>query len=87
MAKAVELKVYSKWFEKILNKEKGFELRLGDKDIKKGDTLILKEINEKRNFTGRELRKKVKICIRTKDLDYWSDDEINKFGFVIAGFD
>lgn len=83
----VELKVYSEWFEKIASGEKKFELRLGDKNINEGDVLILREIDENRAFTGRELKKNVNGVIRTKDLNYWSDEEINKEGFVIASFD
>jgi len=83
----VKLKTYSKSFQKILDGEKKFELRLGDKKIEKGDTLILVEIDENRNFTGREIRKEITYTARTKNIDYWSKEDIDKEGFVIASFD
>lgn len=85
--KEIKLKVYSKYFEKILSREKKFELRLGDKQIEKGDILILMEIGEDRNFTGRELRKEVNYVVNTKDLNYWKKEDVDKFGFTIALFD
>lgn len=52
-------KTWPDFFEKILNSEKYFELRLADFEIKEGDTLILKEYDPKtKEFTGRELKKK-----------------------------
>jgi len=85
--KEIKLKVYSKYFEKILSGEKKFELRLGDKGIEVGDVLILVEINEDRDFTGRELRKKVNYVVNTRDLDFWKQEDIDKFGYTIACFE
>jgi len=39
----IEKKVWPEYFEKILNKEKNFELRLADFECKKDDILVLKE--------------------------------------------
>ncbi len=82
-----EYKTYSNFFQKIYIGEKDFEIRLADKEIKVGDTLVLKEIDENRNYTGREMRKIVKYIAKTKDCDYWPKEEIEKCGFQVMGFD
>ncbi len=87
MGKEVKLKAYPELFEKVLSGEKGFDVRLGDKNIEKGDIVILREINKNREFTGREVRKKVKFVLKTKDWDYWKEEDISKYGFVVAGFE
>jgi D-ribose pyranose/furanose isomerase RbsD len=79
-------KVYTKFFEKILSGEKKFEMRLADEEYNIEDILILKEINENREFTGREIKKKITYLAKTKDCDYWPQEEIDKYGFVVLGF-
>ena len=76
-------KTYSNLFEKILSGEKKFDRRLDEFEVQKGDILVLKEINEKREFTGREIKKTITFVARTKELKYWDDKEINEKGFVI----
>ncbi len=76
-------KAYRNLFEKVLSGEKNFDIRLGDLKVHKGDILILKEIDENRNPTGREIKKKIGFILRTKELPYWKDEDINKFGFVV----
>ena len=45
------------------------------------------EKNEDTNeLTGREIRKEVKMVLETKNTKNWSQEEIDKHGFVIAGF-
>ncbi len=84
--KEIKLKAYPELFEKVLSGEKNFDIRLGDKDIEKEDIIILVEIDKNRNLTGREIRKKVKFVLRTKEMNYWNSEEIEKEGFVVAGF-
>lgn len=69
-------------FERILSGKKKFEVRLGNLEINEGDILILKE-SIKGVETGRELTKKVGFLLKTKNLDYWSEKDENKFGFVV----
>ena len=69
-------------FEKILSGEKKFEIRLADEEYKDGDILILKEVDKNHNLTGREIRKKITFVLKTKDLNYWNKEDINKYGFV-----
>ena len=74
-------------FEKVLSGKKKFDLRLDDMEIEEGDILVLKEIDSERNFTGREIEKQITFVVRTKDLDYWSEEEKNKKGFVVMSLE
>jgi len=46
--------------------------------------LILKEFDpETKEFTGKEIKKKVGFMLRTKELPYWSEEETVKHGYVV----
>ncbi len=82
--KTIEKKILPEYFEKILSGQKTYELRLADWDCQSGDKLILKEIDpESKQFTGRELTKKVGYVGKTKDQPHFSEDEVEKYGFQI----
>jgi len=88
MAKEITKKIFSESFNKILSGKKKFEVRIEDDcKFEEGDILILKEIDNNRNFTGREISKEIKFISRTKDAKYWDAEKINKYGFAILGFD
>ena len=76
-------KIYSESFENISSGKKKFELRLADEKYNIGDILVLKEIDSDRKFTGREIKKKISYIARTKDCNYWPQDDMNKYGFII----
>ena len=76
-------KAYSKYFEEVLSGEKKFEIRLNDFDADIGDIIILKEINDKREFTGREIKKKITYVSKTKNVDWWSEEDIKEKGFIV----
>ena len=80
-------KCYSKYFQKIIEGKKKFEIRLADEEYNEGDILILKEIDENRNFTGREIKKKINYLAKTKNCNYWPKENIDKYGFVILGME
>ncbi|MEX0920773.1 MAG: DUF3850 domain-containing protein [Candidatus Pacearchaeota archaeon] len=80
----VEKKTWPEMFEKILLGEKKHEIRLDDFEIKKGDFIVLKEWDpDKKEYTGREVRKKVGFVTKINRLKYWNEEDINKFGFVV----
>jgi hypothetical protein len=82
------LKTNSDIFQKIVEGKKKFELRLGVRDIKEGDFLILEEWDIKNErYTGRKLEKKVKFVLKTKEIQFWPQKDVNKYGFTIASFD
>ncbi len=87
MSKRIEKKVLPEYFEKILIGDKTFELRLADFDCKSGDILVLKEWDHiDKRFTGRTLEKKVTYVLKTKDIKFWTDEEVKKFGYQIISF-
>lgn len=82
----IEKKVWRKYFEDILNGKKSFEVRLADFSCNEGDTILLKEWDESKNeLTGRQIEKKVSYLVRTKDLPFWDNVEIGKYGYQIIG--
>ncbi|MGZ6004781.1 MAG: DUF3850 domain-containing protein [Candidatus Saccharimonadales bacterium] len=80
----IEKKIWPEFFEKVLSGEKTYELRLADWECSPGDTLLLKEWDPKtREFTGRELKKRVGCVGKTKDFDFWTKEEVDKYGYQI----
>ena len=82
----IEKKVWPKYFQKILDGDKTFELRLNDFEINQGDNLLLKEWDpETKEYTGREINKEVGYVgkWKIKDLQFWSQEEIDEKGIQI----
>ena len=83
----IEKKIWSKYFEDVLNGKKNFEVRLADWDINEGDILILREWDsEKKEYTGRQVEKEISYILKTKDFDLFSKEEVDEFGYQILGF-
>ncbi|MDD5331959.1 MAG: DUF3850 domain-containing protein [Candidatus Nanoarchaeia archaeon] len=83
----IEKKIIPKYFEKILSGKKTFELRLADFECKEGDTLLLREWNpDKKEYTGRKIEKKVTYVLKTKEINFFPKDEVEKFGYQIISF-
>lgn len=82
-----EKKVWPKYFEKILSGEKSFELRLADWACEEGDTLVLREWDpETKEYTGRELEKKVTYVVRTKGQPFFKNEDVERHGYQVIGF-
>lgn len=80
----IEKKVWPKYFQKILDGTKKYELRLADFDCGEGDVLVLKEWDpETQQYTDREIEKTVTYVLKTKDIKFWSQEEVDKYGFQI----
>jgi ribosomal protein S17 len=80
----IEKKVDKPFFDKMVSGEKNFELRIADWSCKVGDTLVISEWDpETKEFTGRTLEKQVTYVLKTKDIDFWTKEEIEKFGFMV----
>ncbi|MFH1751404.1 MAG: DUF3850 domain-containing protein [archaeon] len=83
----IEKKVWPDFFQKIVDGNKNFELRLADFECNPEDTLILKEGNPKtKEFTGRIIEKQVRFVLKTKDIKFWPKEEIDKHGLQIISF-
>ena len=84
----IEKKVWPEYFQKIIEGKKKYELRLADFNIEEGDFILLREWKpETKNYTGREIKKKVSFVLKTKDIKFWPKEDINKFGLQIISFD
>lgn len=84
MSKIIEKKILSEYFDKVASGEKTYELRLADWECQPGDILILKEIDSNtKQLTGRSLKHKVGYVGKTKNLDFWSKTEVDKYGYQI----
>lgn len=83
----IEKKIWPKFFDKILSGEKKFELRLADWECNPGDILVLREWDpEKKDYTGRVLEKEVSYVLKTKDVKFFTPEEIEKYGWQIISF-
>ncbi|MFH1623274.1 MAG: DUF3850 domain-containing protein [Candidatus Aenigmatarchaeota archaeon] len=80
----IEKKCWPEFFQKILDGEKTFEVRLADFECEPGDTLVLREWDpQTQQYTGREIEKEITYVIKTKELPFWPAEEIEKHGLVV----
>ncbi len=80
----IEKKTWPNAFQRVLDGEKKFEVRLADFECKQGDILILKEWDpDTKEYTGRVIEKEVGFIFNIKDLKYWSEEEIQKYGLYV----
>jgi len=80
----IEKKTDKDFFEKILSGEKKFELRLADWECNPGDILVLKEVDPKtKEYTGRVLEKEITYILKTKELQFFTKEDIEKYGFQV----
>ncbi len=81
-------KTWSREFEAILYGRKKFDTRLDDFEVKEGDILILKEWDtDRKEYTGREIRKKISYVLKTKEAKYWAGEDVNEKGFVVISLE
>ncbi len=84
----IEKKVWPEYFQKIKEGTKKFELRLADWQCNEGDVLILREWDpDKKEYTGRVLEKEVSYVLKTKEVTFWSEEEVDKYGYQIITFE
>ena len=83
----IKKKAWPEYFQKMLDGDKTFDLRLADFKCKKGDILVLEEWDPKtKEYTGRVLEKKVTFVLKTKDIKFWPKEDVEKFGYQIISF-
>jgi hypothetical protein len=84
----IRKRVWNEYFELILAGKKKFELRLADFEVSEGDTLVLEEWDkDKQEYTGRKIETNATYIIKTKDVSFWSQEDIDKYGLQIIQFD
>ncbi|MBI3442480.1 MAG: DUF3850 domain-containing protein [Candidatus Sungbacteria bacterium] len=80
----IEKKIQPQYFDKIALGEKTFELRLADWECGVGDMLVLREWDPgTKQYTGREIEKKVTYVLKTKDIDLWPREDVERYGYQI----
>ncbi len=82
----IKKKTWPELFKAIEKKEKKFDLRLNDFDVKRGDTLIFEEWDPKtEKYTGRIIEKIVGyvLLFDPKNPVFWKKEEVEKKGIVI----
>lgn len=80
----IRKKSWPDYFKAIVNGEKKVDIRLADFECNKGDTLVFEEWDPKtKKYTGRKIKKKIGYILKTKDLKFWSKEEIDKYGLYI----
>ena len=80
----IEKKIWPQYFNKIASGEKTFELRLADWECNPGDVLLLREWDpDTKQYTGREIEKKITYVLKTKDIDLWSKEDVERYGYQI----
>lgn len=84
MSNIIEKKILKKYFDLIQSGQKTYELRLADWQCEPGDSLRLIEISDDtKQPTGRKMDKTVGFVGKTKELDFWTEDEIREHGYQI----
>ena len=83
----IRKKIPPKYFNLIRSGKKKFELRLAEFKIKEGDILILREWDpKKKEYTGREIRKRARYILKFKLNDFGQQEEIQKKGLYVIQF-
>lgn len=61
---------------------------MADFECKAGDTLVFREWDpNSKKYTGRSIEKRVRSVIRTKDMKYWKESEIERYGLQVIGLE
>ena len=81
--KVITKKSYPDLFEKVLAGEKPFDMRVADFNIQPGD--LLEQIEGKWDGapTGRKVRHVVGEVLRTKEVDFWKQEDIDQYGYRV----
>lgn len=81
--KVITKKSYPDLFEKVLAGEKTFDMRVADFDIQPSDILEQIEVNYDGTPTGRKVRHVVGEVLRTKEIDFWKQEDIDQYGYQV----
>lgn len=86
--KRIEKKTWPKYFQDVLDGKKKFDVRLNDFDCEIGDVLVFKEYDPNtKQYTGREVEKRVEYVLKTKENDFWKKEDIDEYGYIVMGLE
>lgn len=84
----IEKKAWPDSFEAVLSGKKRFDARLADFECNEGDILFLREWDPATGkYTGRTVEKKVAYVYRTKGSKYWTQEDVDDYGFQIISLE
>jgi hypothetical protein len=82
----IEKKIWPDFFQLVSDGVKNTELRLADFECQPGDILLLREWDPKtQDYTGREIEREVSHVVKTKGAKFYTQEEIEKYGFLVIG--
>ena len=81
--KVIIKKSFPELFEKVLSGEKTFDMRIADFDCQPGDILEQIEVTHDGTPTGRAIRKRVGVVLKTKDINFWPQADIDTYGYQV----
>lgn len=80
----IKKKIWPAYFERVVAGQKKFELRLGDFAAAEGDMLILEEWDpQTKRYSGRSVETTVTGVLKTKDVSFWSAEEVERHGYQV----
>lgn len=83
----IKKKTWPELFQAILDGDKKFDLRIADFEVNVGDIIVFEEyIPEEKRYTGRTIEKTVKFVLKTKEQEFFKQEDVDKYGFVALGF-
>lgn len=83
MSRTISKKSYPELFQQVLSGDKTFDVRIADFDVRQGDILEQIEVDHDGQPTGRSIRQQVGAVLRTKDVDFWNQVDIDTYGFQV----
>lgn len=84
----IRKKTWPEYFQKILDGEKKFDLRVADFEASPGDTIIFEEFDPAtQTYSGRTVEKKITFVGKTKDWKFFAKEDIEKYGYIIMSLD
>ncbi len=82
-----EKNIQTEYFQKILDGVKKYELRLADRDCHEWDVLLLRERDPITEiYTGRTIEKQITHILKTKDVQFREQKDVEKYWFQIISF-
>ncbi len=83
----IKKKTWPDLFNDVKSGKKKIDLRLADFDIEEGDILVLQEWDPQTGqYTGREIRKKVKYILKFSLNDFGQKDKIEEKALYVILF-
>ena len=84
----IKKKIWPEYFDLVQSGEKGFELRVADFDVAKGDVLVLEEWDPTcQQYTGRKISKTVSYVLDFKLDDFGQKKVIEEKGLKVIQFE